>query len=262
MHIVAIHDLNEDKETLTGALAAALGLTIYEAGARLRQPGRGPLTVAVFSEEAPAAGLLERLHATGFKASILTSGEIETEGRGLIVRRVSLGGTGLDFIVEKGDNGRIAFQEIDLILRGTAIVSGVTTETVKNTSVSLGSAVLSGGMKITKTTKSVREVTTEERQGFLNLYAGGRLPLVFRENALAYDGLGPALKPSRAANFIYLITELRRECPDALYDERLLNRAAQVSLLGPSLVPEKHLVVATALLQKVLRNRQKMDEFR
>jgi hypothetical protein len=254
MHIVAIHDLNEDRETLAKALASDLGVTMYEAGARLRLPGKGPLTVAVFAEEAPAAGLLEKLRATGFKASILTAGEIETEGRALIVRRFSLGGDGLDVTTEKGDGGSIAFQEIDLILRGTAIVSGVTTETVQNRSISLGSAVLSGGMKITKTTKNVRETTTEERQGFVNLYAGDRSPLVFRENALVYDSLGPALKPSRAANFTYLIAELRRHCPDALYDERLLNRAGQMTVLGPLLNPEEHIIVATALLHKVLRS--------
>jgi hypothetical protein len=53
-------------------------------------------------------------------------------------------------------------------------------------------------------------------------------------------------------NFTYLISELRRRCPDALYDERLLSRAGQVALLGPSLNPEEHLIVATALLRKVL----------
>jgi hypothetical protein len=255
VNIVAIHDLKEDREPLTKALAADLGVTMYEAGARLRQPGSGPVTVAVFAEEAPATALCEKLRTTGFKAAVLTGGEIETEGRASIVRRFGLGADGLDAVTEKGESIRIAYAEIDLILRGTVIVRGTTTETTKNRSVSLGSAVLSGGMKITKTTKTVREVTTEERQGFFNLYAADRFPLVFRENALMYDSLGPALKPFRAANFTYLIAELRRRCPDALYDERLLNRTAQAGLLGPSLNPEEHLIVATALLQKVLRKK-------
>jgi hypothetical protein len=107
-------------------------------------------------------------------------------------------------------------------------------------------------MMITKTTKNVREVITEERQGFANLYAGDSSILIFRENGLVYDSLGSALKPSRALNFTYLISELCRRCPDALYDERLLSRAGQVALLGPSLNPEEHLIVATALLRKVL----------
>lgn len=252
MHIVAIHSLNEDKEILAKVLAAAIGATIYEAFARLRAPGSGPITVAIFAEKERAIGLLEKLQTTGFKASVLTAGEIEMEGRAFIVRRFSLGERDLGLTAEKGDSVSIPFQEIDLILRGTAIIRDVTTETVKNRSVSPRRAVLSGGIMITKTTKDVREVITEERQGFVNLYARDGSTLVFRENTLVYDSLGSALRPSRALNFTYLISELRRRCPDALYDERLLSRAGQVALLGPSLNPEEHLIVATALLRKVL----------
>lgn len=254
MHIVAIHSLKKDKEILAKALAAGLGVTIYEALARLRMPGSGPLTVAVFAEKEKALGLLERLQSTGFKASVLTADEIEAEGRAPIVRRFFLGEREISVTTETGESLCIPFQNIDLILRGTAIVRDVTNETVKNRSFSPGRAVLSGGMMITGATKSVREVITEERYGFVNLYSGEGSTLVFRENALVYDSLGPALRPSRAANFIYLFAELRRHCPDALYDERLLSRAGQFALLGPSLNPEENLIVATALLRKVLRS--------
>ena len=39
MHIAAIHNLPENKVELASALAAALGVTLYEAGFRLRVPG-------------------------------------------------------------------------------------------------------------------------------------------------------------------------------------------------------------------------------
>lgn len=253
--IVALHSLKKDKEILAGALASALGLTMYEALARLRTPGYGPITVGVFAENERARQLAERLRSAGFKAQVLTGDEIETEGHAWIIRRFSLGEQELGITTEKGDSLSIPFQNIDLVLRGTMIVRDVATETVKNRSVSLERAVLSGGMVLTKTTKSVREVTNEERQGFVNLYAGDGSTLVFRENNLIYDSLGSALKPSRAANFTYLIAELRRHCPGAIYDERLLRRAGQVAILGPSLEPEEHLSVATALLAKVLRDK-------
>lgn len=252
MHIVAIHSLNEDKEILAKVLAAAMGATVYEALARLRVPGKGPVTVAVFAEEGRAVELAEKLQTVGFKASVLTAGEIAMEGRAFIVRRFSLGERDLGVTAENGGSLSIPFQEIDLILRGTAIINDVTTETVKSRSVSPGRAVLSGGMMLSKTTKSIREVTTEERRGFGNVYVRDGSILVFRENTLVYDSLGPALRPSRMLNFTYLIAELRRRCPDAKYDERLLTRAVQVALLGPSLNPEEHLITATALLRKVL----------
>ena len=255
MHVVAIHSLKNDKEILASTLAAVLGVTIYEALTRLHASGNGPLTVAVLAERERGVQLVERLQSAGFKASVLTAGEIESEGHARIVRRFSLGERELGVTTERGDSLSIPFQNIDLIIRGTAIVREVTTETVKNRSVSPGRAVLSGGMMITKTTRSVREVTAEERQGFVNLYAGDRSILVFREKTLVYDSLGPALRPSRVANFNYLIAELSRRCPDALYDERLLSRSGAAALLGPSLNPEEHLVVATALLAKVLRDK-------
>lgn len=255
MHVVAIHSLDKDKETLAGALSATLEVTIFEALQRLRAPGDGPLIVAVFAERNPAVQLVVRLQSAGFNSSILTAEEIEAEGGARIVRRFSLGELELAGATEKGDSFSIPFHDIDLILRGTSISSDSATETIKNRSVSLGRAVLSGGVMITKTTKSVHEVTVEERQGFVNLYSVAGSTLVFRENAIVYDSLGPALRPSRAANFICLIAELRRRCPGALYDERLLNKAGQVALLGPSLNPERYLVVATALLAKVFRGK-------
>jgi len=254
MYVVAIHSLTMDKETRSGALAAVLGRTIYEALARLRAPGNGPFVVAFFAEKERAVLLVERLQSEGFKASLLTADELETEGRALIVRRFSLGEHEILFTTEKGDSRSVPFKNIGLILRGTGIIRDVTTETIRNRSVSLGRAVLSGGMMITKTTKNVREVATEERQACVNIYTRDGSPLVLRENTLVYDSLGPALQPARAANFAYLVAELRRHCPDALYDERLISRAGQVALLGPSLEPEENLIVATALLSKVLRD--------
>lgn len=252
MHIVAIHSLGDDKEGLAKELATVMGATVYEALARLRVPGSGPVTVAVFAENERATELLEKLQASGFKVSVLTAGEIEREARAFIVRRFSLGERDLGATAKTGESVSIPFPQIDLILRGTAIIQDVTTETVKKRSVSPGRAVLSGGMMITKTTENVREIVTEERQGFANLYTTDGSTLVFRENSLVYDSLGSALRPSRALNFTYLVSELRRRCPNALYDERLLSRANQVALLGPSLKPEDHLHAATALLRKVL----------
>lgn len=255
MYVIAIYNLQENRETLARALAVATGGTIYEAAARLRVPGSGPITVAVFAGKEQAMGVLEKLETAGFKAVVLTADEIEMEGCACIVRRFSLGERDLGVSAEKGDSFSIPFQEIDIILRGTAITSDITSETVKNRSVSPGRAVLSGGIMMTKTTRSVREVITEEREGFVNLYTKTGSILAFREKKLVYDSLGPELRPSRALNFTYLIAELRRRCPDALYDERLLNRAGQAALLGPLLNPDEHLVVATALLRKVFDSR-------
>jgi|WetSurSiteA1Bulk_404760.scaffolds.fasta_scaffold00943_6 hypothetical protein len=253
MNVVAIHSMNKDKETLANSLAAVLKVTLYEALTRLRAPGNGPLTVAVFAEKERAEQLVQQLRSAGFKAVVLTADELDTAACAFIVRRFSLGERELHAETEKGDNLEISFQDIDPILCGIRISRGTTTETIKDRSINLGRAVLSGGMMITKTTKTTRDVTTEERERFVNLYAGNATAIAFRENALDYNSLGSARKPSRSENFTYLVAEVSRCCPGAQYDKRLMNRASQAALLGPLLNPEEHLVVATALLAKVLR---------
>jgi hypothetical protein len=253
MHIVGIYDLGREKVTLAGALAAALGRTNCEAMARLRAPGEGPLVVAVFAMEEQTELLSEKLRYAGFKVVVLTADEIEAAKHARVVRRFGLGGQDLLIETDKAERTSVPFLDIALILRGTGIVSAMSSETVKSRSVSLGRAVLSGGMMVSKIKKEVHEVRKEEREGFINVYAGDAPALVFRENSIAYDSLGPELRPSRAANFVYLVSELRRRCTTARYDERLLTRAGQAFLLGPSLVPEESLTVAAALLSKTLR---------
>jgi len=252
MHVVAIHSMGQDRETCAAALASALGMTRYEALSRLRSPGNGPFTVGVFAEQERAMQIEEKLRSAGFSSVVLTEAEIIAERTPLIARKFDLSLSELEVITETGESLFISFQNIRLMLRGIGIVRGTTTETVKNRSLSLGRAVMSSGLMLTRTTKTVQEVATEERTAFFNLYAGDNPAIVFRENALVYDSLGPVLQPSRALNFIYLLAELRRRCPDAQYDERLLTRPAQVALLGPTLNPEEHLSVATALLAKTL----------
>lgn len=253
MHVVAIHSMNTEKETLAGSLSAVLKVTLYEALTRLRAPGNGPLIVAVLAEKERAEQLSEQLHSAGFKSLVLTADEIDTASCAWIVRRFGLGRHELHVETEKSDNLDISFQDIDLVLPGISISRDNTTETVKKRSLNLGRAVISGGLMLTKTTKTTREVTTETRERFINIYAGEVPIIVLRENALDYNSLGSALTPSRSSNFTYLLNELRRCCPGVRYDARLLNRAAQAALLGPLLNPEEHLVVATALLAKLLR---------
>ena len=252
MNAVAIYNLGQDREKRAAALASALGMTMYEALSRLRSPGNGPFTIGVFAEQERAVQTEEKLRSAGFSAVVLTEGEIIAERSPLSARKFVLGENELAVVTETGKSLIVSFQDIRLILRGTGIVSVTATETVKNRSLSLGRAAMSGGLMITKTAKAVQEVATEERLAFFNLYAGDNRVIVFRENTLLFDSLGPALQPSRTLNFTYLIAELRSRSPHAEYDERLLTRPAQIALLGPTLNPEEHLSVATALLAKTL----------
>jgi hypothetical protein len=255
MHVVAVYNIGEDREQLAKALSSALGKTVLEARARLNAPGTGPFVVGVFGEETGAAGLAGRLRAGGFHAAVLGEDDIARETGAWEVRRFDLNERELSVGSSNGESRADAYPGIDLILRGTGITSSTTTETTKQRTFSLSRAVLSSGLSVTKTTKTVRDVTSQEREGFFILYSRDEPPLAFRENRLLYDSLGPARQPSRSANFSLLLAELRSRCPAVRYDERLLSRPGQAALLGPLLDPEAHLVVATALLAKVLREK-------
>jgi hypothetical protein len=253
MHIAAIYNLPDHKDDLAGALAAALGTTVYEARSRLRLPGKGPLVAASCRDREAADKIAERLASGGFDAIVLDQDEIETESAQFIVRKFRLDDEALDVESVNGQHLTVDYRSIDLLLRGTGIVGKTETETSKERKFSLGRAVLSGGLVMSRTKKVTREIKTEEREGFFNLYSGSLPILVFRESALVYDSPGFALKPSRTANFAHLLSELRQRQPGAAFDDRLLRRAEQAALLGPLLSPEEFLSVATSLLAKVLR---------
>jgi hypothetical protein len=255
MHVVAIHNLKDDKQNRAAALAAILKGTAFEALSRLRAPGSGPFVVGVFAEQEQAAALAGELGSGGFSAAVLSAGELGAEAGQWSIRRFGLNEQDLSVESADGRSLTLAYQDINLILRGTLISSSTSTETTKERKFDAGAAVLSGGLKMTKTTKTTREVTKEEREGFFTLYAENNPTLLFRENSLVYDALGSGRGLSRSANFAQLTAEVRRRCPAARYDDRLLNRAGAAALLGPSLSPEGHLAVATALLAKVLRGR-------
>jgi hypothetical protein len=257
MNIVGIYNLKENKQDQAGALAAILKTTAFEALSRLRAPGNGPLVVGIVAEKEQARQLADQLGSNGFSTVVLGDDELEAETDQWSIRKFEFGKQ--DLTVESNDGRRLAivYSGIDLILRGIGISVSTSTETTKKRKLDLASAVISGGLKMMKTTKTVREVTREEREGFFMLYGEGRPPLAFHENGLVYDSLGPLRGLSHSANFMQLIAELRRFCPAARYDERLLSRAGQAALLGPLLSPDQHLVVATALLAKVFETERK-----
>lgn len=252
MHVIAIYNLPEYKETLADTLAATLKATKYEALSRLKSPGKGPLVVGVVAAIIQAEELLTRLREKGFEAAILKEDDIESEAQRFVVRKFRLGVNALVAESKTEESIAVDYSSIDLIIRGTSIAQTTETEKIKEKKFDPGMALMTGGLKMTKTIEKATESTVQTREGFFFLYAGDQQTIVFREGGLAYDSLGTAMQPTRQANFSYLLEELRRRSPEALYDDHMLSRAGQVQLLGPLLNPEAHLDIATSLLGKLL----------
>ena len=250
MHIVAVHRLQGSEEELARKLAAALGITPYEARSRVRAPEGGPVIVARFAAAEPAAQCVRRLQEAGFSVLQLDTETAEENGEGTLVRRLRLGEQALQAITREETPLTLPYAEVTLLLRGFGITSHTTTETTRERKFSLGRAIATQGLSTRKTVKKVEERTAEHREAFLHLYAPGRPPLLLRQGELVFEGAGAEQKLSREANFAHLCSELRRRCPAARWDERLLTRAGQAQLLGPGFAPETHLELAIALLAR------------
>jgi hypothetical protein len=253
MNIVAIYNPGMDEDRLSKALAAALGRTVYEARSRLRVPKGGPSIVAFFQDIEKAEDCAAKLRTNGFDTVILMHDEIESDKARFLARSLEFTVGSLSSESCQNQNIILPYRDIRLMLYGTGIIVRTETETVKERKFSMGRALMTSGLIMTKSTS--REIQTEEekRERFLYVYAPDRQMVVLRENALQYESLGKALQPSRTANFNYVVAELRKRCPDALFDDRLLNRGGQAQMLGPSFNPEEHLDLAVSLLAKVLR---------
>lgn len=254
MHVLAVVPVAGAEERLSTALSRILGRSVYEVSQRIGH-GVGPVVVASFGDPTAARDADESLAAYGFETHLIGTSDAESDAGRFLVRRFAFTGDGIEAETGTGERLSVPYGGIQMVLRGTYAVANTELETVERRRFSAVRTLLSGGLVMSRTTKVSREVTHEERAGFLHVYASGRPPVVFREGQLQYQGLGAALKPTRALNFLHTVTEIQRRNPRAIYDERLLSRATQVQILGPSLPPLDHLDLAISLLVRFLARR-------
>jgi hypothetical protein len=246
MHIVILHHGQEVSPERARELAAAMGVTPFDA--RQRLVGGGPAVVAGFSAPQPARDLLDRLHQGGFPGFLLDVDEARGHGESWVVKRFAFGETALSVEESGSGSDTIDYQEIQLLLPVFRHSGQTETHTVTERRFSLGRTLLAGGVPMTKKVRSHETLSTEERERVLVLVASGRPRLICSQNLMDFAGRGAHMKPTRDLNFSFFIEELRRRCKQARYDERLLRRAGQIHLLGPWLDPESHLDLAVEIL--------------
>lgn len=253
MHVVVIHRWQEETPELAQGLAAALEVTAFDA--RQRLIGGGPAVVASFADLNSARAVARELQKRGFKGFVLDAEAVRSGDSPFIVRRFEMGAEALRIEANDGRREEIAYPEIEVLLPASAVSGHTETRTVTERKFSMGKTLMAGGVPLTKKVKRQEEVTTQEHEEVLYLWAGKRPPVIFPRSRVAYDGLGEAMKMSRELNFAFLTSELRRLCPNAVFDERLRQRAGQVRLLGPALNTETNLDLAVEILARSLRRR-------
>jgi hypothetical protein len=247
---VVIDRVTGDVAEAARALASVLGKTAYEVRPSVQVQGGGPAVVALHGEPAAAESTAAQLRAAGFTTDVV--GVRDPLPDLVVARRFDLGATALGIETRESLAIALPWTDIDVLLRGTRMTQTKYTETMKETKLSLGRTLLSGGLVNTRTETTTRTRTATDGDEFLLVFAGPTV-VALREHEMQYQSLGPALQPSRTANFRLVLAEIQRSSPHALRDDRLMRRATQAQILGPTLSPDEHLDFAARLVAASLR---------
>jgi len=251
VHIVVIHHWAEEDPAVVQRVAEALGVLVFDV--RQRMLGGGPVVIASFADPARAVDLTERLAAGGIPTLLIDTEERRAGPAPHQVLQFSFEEAGLRIQTLGGQSELLPYAEVRVLLSAMSVVSkGEAGRPVIKRKFSLGKTLLAGGIPMTKKVKQEVKSSGEERDEVLCLISTGRPVVYFLRGALNYAGLGSALQLSRVLNFTQLKSELVRRIPQAVVDERLLKRAAQVRLLGPSLDPDIHFELACEILARTL----------
>jgi hypothetical protein len=223
MKLVALTTAPADPAAAVKILCEVAGQVPAEA--RMRLSGEPPLLLARLDDEA-ADALAARLRAAKV-AAISIDADVPGDESRLLARSFAFveaqDGDPAHFELSprSGEPMRLPYERIELLVRGVRVHRGSHTHTETTRKLSLGKALLTQGLMITKVEK--REVTTktESPEHFLLVYAGESVGALYEEEVI-FQSLGKDLQPARLANMGFITEKLRRLAPQARYDERLL----------------------------------------
>ncbi|WP_437592054.1 hypothetical protein [Sorangium sp. So ce1000] len=240
MFVVAILELATSVEAEAAALAADLGSTAYEQ--RLHLAAGLPAVVLTTADPAPAHALLRALRARGHGALAVDAAAVVSSGDMVPLRRGRLepGGLVAEDPAAPGVAGqpaavveRLPFDDILALVRATQRQRVASKVDVKERKFAPGSAVLTGGIVMSKTVTREETRVSDERSEVLYLFRkSGERPWLLRERSASYGWLGGKLAPSSIQNFAATIALLRQRAPGAVYDERLTGPRRQLPFSG------------------------------
>ncbi|NVN99621.1 MAG: hypothetical protein HXX17_09875 [Geobacteraceae bacterium] len=250
MFVVAIYGWREETPEIVQALAGALGIMAFEA--RQRLIGGGPSVVASFADLQQARELAVKVCGCGIKSLIVDAIAVRQRGSALIVRRFRFESSALQIEGHNGQQERLPYAEMSLFITGTSVTSFSESKTVVEKKFSMGKTLLAGGIPMTKKVERQEEVTSEESEQVLYLYANDRPTAIFSLNSINYDGFGAEMKLSRKLNFAHLVSQLRLHAPGTPFHDRLLVRNSQIRLLGCAQGREASLDLAAEIVAQCL----------
>jgi hypothetical protein len=220
MHVVALTRWNTavtlDREL--PELARAMAMAPYDARLKLVAPTPALLGTNLSLERAEA--LVAALRRRGHGAVSCDGSRVPRAS--VACHAFELRADALLARDEQQQPLHVPYAAITCVLRAAEETSESHTLETTQKKLAVGRAVLTGGLKMTKQITRVSTKATAERQEVAYVYYGAPAPLLLKEHALSYEGLGAARGTTAHQSFSALIAHLRSRAPHALHDDRML----------------------------------------
>ncbi|WP_243336675.1 hypothetical protein [Anaeromyxobacter soli] len=218
MKLVAIVRAVTRPDEAAQAVADAAGLTLAEA--RMRLAPEPPALLARL-EPAKANLLVVALRKAGL-AALAVDARCPTDKDRTVAHSFAIDDAGITFTPRFGDSMVFEWTNVMAILRGVRASRSEVKRTEKSKSFSVGTAVMTGGLRMTRTsTKTVRS-SEEAIEQVIFVYARGGRAATLAETQLDFSRLGTGMQPSSTGNMVELARRLRQKAKSAFYDERLM----------------------------------------
>ncbi len=216
--LVAIVRAPTHPDAAAGALTTAAGLTPAEARMRLA-PEPPALLARLDADRADAT--VAALREAGVAALALDPRVPSDEDR-TVARSFALAAAGATFTPRFGDPMEVAWPDVLAVLRGARASRSDVERTERSRSLSIGTAVATGGLKMTRTSTRTVRSSQESVEQVILVYARDGRAATLAEAELDFSCLGPRMQPSSTGNMVELARALRDGAKGAFHDERLL----------------------------------------
>jgi hypothetical protein len=219
MWVVAVTELAAPLDVEASALASDLGVVAYEA--RMRLGGGLPAIVLTTPDVAKARELAAKLRNRRHGAVAIDDELVIPRDQMVSMRRFRVEGTEI-VGGERGDD-RLPFDDVFALLRASHRVHTETRVETKEKKVSVGRAMVTAGLSMTKKVgvETIKHAT--DREQVLYLFRRSGRPWLLREKGAYYQGLGERMGISQHENFARAVQMFREWMPSATYDDRLLH---------------------------------------
>ncbi len=218
MKLVAVVRAPEHPEDAAAAVATATGMTLAEA--RMRLAPEPPALLARLPPD-QADALATALTRSGVSA-LAVEASVPTDSDRTLAAKLGMTGTAVTFTPVGGDPLVVPWTEVLAILRGTRTSRLEVERTQKTRSLSVGVALATGGLRVTRQTEKTFRSSEESPEQVILVYARDGGAALISERQLDISCLGPGLHPSSAANMAEVARLLREKARGAFHDERLL----------------------------------------